>query len=362
MGDIWISTLNFPLLFPKMLGKRRILQIAALFVTTFAFAAENVPQPWTILASGLDTNLRGLSVKCEKSASCVIWASGSNGVVLHSIDDGKTWKQIAVPDARDLDFRDVEAFGANTAYLMSIGEDQKSRIYKTTDGGSNWELQYSDPRPKFFLDSLACDSLTHCFAVGDPIDGKFVVVATHDGQHWKELSHYLLPAALPQEGAFAASGTVITLCQSRILIATGGPAARILSSSDEGRTWKAVNTPIISGNASSGLFSIACNNHYLVVAGGDYKNPDGVAKVAAYSSDLGTHWQLAQTQPSGFRSAVTWLSDDNLIAVGPNGTDISRDKGMHWSHLNSTNLNAVTFAGSHVWAAGPKGTVAVLSK
>ena len=343
---------------------RRILPILVIhFVAISVLAADAAPKQWTTLTSGLDSNLRGLSVRCEKNKTCVIWASGSNGVVLRSIDNGKTWKQVTVPDARDLDFRDVEAFGANTAYLMSIGEDQKSRIYKTTDGGASWELQYSDPRPKFFLDSLACGSPTHCFAVGDPIDGKFVILSTDDGSHWKELPHNLLPAALPQEGAFAASGTVIALCRGQIRIATGGPAARVFDSKDGGRSWNVANTPVVSGNASSGIFSIACNSHNdLVVVGGDYKNPESFVKAAAYSSDSGKTWQLAQTQPSGFRSAVAWMSAKDLIAVGPNGTDLSHDKGMHWDRLNSTNLNAVTFAGSRVWAAGPKGTVVLLGR
>ncbi|HEY1464542.1 MAG TPA: YCF48-related protein [Terriglobales bacterium] len=342
---------------------RKILRITLISLAAVCvFAADIPPQPWTILNTGIDTNLRGLSVKCEKNKACVLWVSGSNGVVLRSIDDGKTWKQLAVPDARDLDFRDVEAFDANTAYLMSSGDGQKSRIYKTTDGGASWKLQYSDPRPSFFLDSLACDSPTYCVAISDPVDGKFPIIATNDGEHWTELAPDAMPAALPQEGAFAASGTVITFCQHKIFFATGGPAARIFRSSDSGHLWKVVNTPIVSGNASSGIFSVACYSHSdLVTVGGDYKNPESSTNAAAYSSDRGITWQLAQMQPGGFRSAVAWMSGKDLIAVGPNGADISHDKGMHWSRINSTNLNAIVYAGERAWAAGPKGTVVVLS-
>jgi len=114
----------------------------------------------------------------------------------------------------DLDFRDIEAFGASTAYLMSSGDGEKSRIYKTTDQGKSWTLQYTDKRAGFFLDSLACDSPTHCFALSDPVDGKFLILATTDGQHWNEPPRDKMPAALATEGAFAASGTSITLCGS----------------------------------------------------------------------------------------------------------------------------------------------------
>ena len=343
---------------------RRFSQtLVILFAAICALAADSAPQPWAVLTSGVDTNLRGLSVKCEKNKACVVWASGSNGVVLRSIDDGKSWKQLTVPDGRDLDFRDVEAFDANTAYLMSSGDGQKSRIYKTIDGGTNWKLQYSDPRPSFFLDSLACGSPIHCVGVSDPIDSKFPIIATNDGEHWAELPGDGMPAAIPQEGAFAASGTEIAFCQHKIFFITGGPAAREFHSNDSGQSWRVVNTPIISGNASSGIFSVACNSHGdFVVVGGDYKNPESSAKAAACSSDSSEIWQLAQAELGGFRSAVAWMSDKDLIAVGPTGSDTSHDKGLHWNRINTTNLNAVAFAGNRAWAAGPKGTVAVLKK
>src|SRR5689334_4236533 len=84
---------------------------------------------WSVQTSGLDTNLRGVSLRCDKKQPCVIWASGSNGVILRSTDDGKSWKQLTVAGATDLDFRDIEAFDANTAYVMSSGDGDKSRIY-----------------------------------------------------------------------------------------------------------------------------------------------------------------------------------------------------------------------------------------
>jgi len=280
-------------------------------------------------------------------------------VILRSTDDGKTWKQVTVPGASNLDFRDIEAFDANIAYVMSSGDGDKSRIYKTTDSGKSWKLQYSDRRQGFFLDSLACDSMTHCIALSDPVDGKFLVLSTGDGKHWKELSRDHMPAALPQEGAFAASGTAIALCDGKIFFGTGGPAARVFRSADDGRSWTVATTPIASGNPSSGVFSVACTSHGdLVVVGGVYKDPNRAQQVAAYSTNSGETWQLSQTQPGGYRSAVGSFSNGNLAAVGPNGTDVTHDKGVHWQQANSLNLNAVSFNNAEGWAVGPKGSIA----
>ncbi len=320
---------------------------------------------WEVQTSGLDTNLRGVSVSdaSDEKHGYVVWASGSNGVILRSTDDGGTWKQLSVAGGGDLDFRDIEAFDEDTAYVMSSGDGDKSRIYKATDGGKTWKLQYSDKRAGFFLDALACESKTHCVALSDPVEGKFLVLSTDDGEHWKELPREKMPAALPNEGAFAASGSAIALCdRGNVYFGTGGAAAaRVFHSADAGRSWAAVATPIAAGNASSGIFSLACNGSVIVAVGGNYKEPANAKRVAAYSNDAGATWRLAEEQPGGYRSAVGSFGYGDFATVGPNGTDISHYEGgevMRWSHTDYLNLNAVSFYGTNGWAVGAKGTIA----
>jgi len=332
-------------------------------VLVFLILSDSAPW-WSVQASGVDTNLRGVSVVLgagkKDRPHYIIWTSGSNGTVLRSLDDGGTWHQLSVPHASGLDFRDVEAFSADEAYLMSSGDGEQSRIYKTIDGGMSWELQYTDRRPGFFLDSMACDSKIHCVALSDPIDGKFVVLTTKDGKNWFELPQDKMPAALPKEGAFAASGTAITLCErGGIFFGTGGPAARVFRSVDGGRSWTALETPIGGGSPSRGIFSIACDGpDDLVAVGGDYKDPDNDKNVAIYSDDGGQTWRLSSSQPGGYRSAVASFSSGDFAAAGPNGTDISHDKGAHWTHTDRINLNAVAFESTEGWGVGPKGAVA----
>jgi len=333
-----------------------------IFLALLPFLVAQPSPWWTVQTSGRNTNLRGVSVKYAQNPSgrhYVIWASGSNGVVIRSVDDGNTWKQLTVEGGTDLDFRDIDAFDDKLAYLMSSGDGAKSRIYKTTNGGESWTLQYSDQRAGFFLDSLTCGSPTRCVAVSDPVEGKFLVVATDDGENWKELPRDKMPAALPQEGVFAASGTGIAFCGQDLFFGTGGPAARVFHSRDGGLSWTVTETPLPSGNASSGIFSLACNSHeYLVAVGGDYKDPNRAVRAAAYSEDSGATWHLSQNQPGGFRSAAGLFSHTSVTAVGPNGTDISEDNGRHWVHTDALNLNALSIGGDEGWGVGPNGTVA----
>ena len=346
------------------MGLRGLQSGVRIFLLLILLQLPAYAQWWSVQTSGLDTNLRGISVKYDEGSQgkqhYFVWASGSNGVILRSTNSGATWKQLNVPGGGELDFRDIEAFDAQTAYVMSSGDEDKSRIYKTTDGGKTWKLEYSDKRTGFFLDALACETRTHCYALSDPVEGKFLVLATEDGEHWKELPREKMPAALPGEGAFAASGSALALCEDgSIYFGTGVGAARIFRSGDGGQSWKVANTPIAFG-ASSGIFSVACEGRggALVAVGGDYKKPAEAKRVAVYSEDGGETWQLAETQPGGYRSAVGSCAYDDFAAVGPNGTDVSNDKGKHWMHTDYLNLNAVSFDGREGWAVGAKGTIA----
>src|SRR5215467_16165707 len=52
----------------------------------------------------------------------VVWACGRSGTFTVTTDGGETWNASVVPGAEDLEFRDVQAFSANVAYLMSVGD------------------------------------------------------------------------------------------------------------------------------------------------------------------------------------------------------------------------------------------------
>jgi photosystem II stability/assembly factor-like uncharacterized protein len=287
----------------------------------------------------------------------IVWATGSKGTVLHSSDEGKTWEAARIPGAEALDFRAVQTFDGKTVYVMSSGTGGASRIYKSTDGGANWGMQYTDKRDGFFLDALICSDDKHCLALSDPVSGKFLLISTSDGAHWSELPRDKMPDALPQEGAFAASNSSLLLYgKTELYFATGGPKARVFHSTDLGHSWTASETPILSGKPSQGIFAIVRAGDTVVVVGGDYENAEGAEKNAAYSSDEGKTWHLAEELPSGFRSCVDTF-DAGFVTVGPNGAETSRN-GVHWTHIDSPGLNAVTFISGKGWGVGPKGLAA----
>ena len=70
---------------------------------------------------------------------------------MRTTDGGAHWQGGSVEGAEQLDFRDVEAFDAKTAYLLASGEGAHSRVYKTIDAGLHWEVLLTNPDPKGFL-------------------------------------------------------------------------------------------------------------------------------------------------------------------------------------------------------------------
>ncbi|MBS1793536.1 MAG: glycosyl hydrolase [Acidobacteria bacterium] len=303
-------------------------------------------------------SLRGLAVVSEK----VIWASGTGGTVLRTVDGGKNWSVILVPEADKLDFRDIEAFDEQTAYILSIGTGDSSRIYKTTDGGKTWKLQFKNDNPKAFFDALAFWDRTHGIAMSDPVDGRYLLLETSDGETWKPLDNSKMPAAKDGEAAFAASGTCL-LAQgaNNVFLISGGADARVFRSTDRGRNWTVSDTPITKGTAGSGIFSIAMRDQSNgVIVGGNYEKPDEVNTNLAFTTDGGKTWTSGKGL-NGYRSGVAYIDKKTLLAVGASGSDLSADGGRTWKNLDKENYNAVQSKGRRaVWAVGANGLVSRL--
>jgi photosystem II stability/assembly factor-like uncharacterized protein len=328
------------------------MRAAAAFtiILIMSFACAQQPQN-----SRTDVQLRGISAVSSK----VAWASGAKGTVLRTIDGGATWETVVIVGADSLDFRDIQAFDQNTAFVLSIGAGDQSRIYKTADGGRIWQRQFTNNDPKAFYDCFAFWDSTHGIAMSDSVDGKFPLIATSDGMTWNPVVVKKTPAALPSEGAFAASGTCIaTFGKNDVWFGTGGPAARVFHSADRGRTWTVAETPIVHGAATQGVFSLAFwTAKDGVAVGGDYKELARGEKTAAFTHDGGKTWELASKPPQGYRSAVAVGSSHILMAVGTSGADVSHDGGNTWTPLFTDDLNAITLTENSGWAVGPGGKI-----
>jgi photosystem II stability/assembly factor-like uncharacterized protein len=328
---------------------------------------------WELTPTGSTAQFRGLAAVSKD----VAWVGGSGGTVLRTVDGGKNWQNVSPPGAESVQFRDVEAFDAQRAVVLSIGNGEDSRIYRTVDGGKTWAETFRNTDPNAFYDCLAFNNDVHSndnkhgLALSDPVDGKFRIAATADGgKSWQVQPTAGMPDALPGEFAFAASGTCLVAGPGRTAwFATGGgDRPRVFRTVDGGTHWTVADSPMASGEAA-GIFSLAFRGPLFGVAvGGDFLKPTEAVKAASVTYDGGRSWELvpADKAPHGYRSGsafVPW-SPATVIAVGPSGSDVSSDGGRSWKQFYDGSFDSVECAGHGIqagcWASGAKGAVARL--
>jgi hypothetical protein len=366
---------------------------------------------WQILDAHTTADLRGI----DNVGNGIAWASGSNGTVLRTEDNGKTWQHCTTPpDADKLDFRGVQAFDAKTAIVMSSGKGDLSRLYKTTDGCQTWKLVFTNPDKEGFFDSVSFLSIStapnHQLSVdhadgvllGDPVNGEFVIFQTFDGGNsWIrrvakkrskssgcQIDNF---AAMEGEAAFAASNeSLIRLHPYLFLFVTGGMKSRLayvdhfdLDFSFCHESAKYLDLPLKQGLPSTGAFAVAVSDidhlgtgrYEVMVVGGDYQNPSASEGTSALIAPKGSAHSLfpsnvkitaSTTPPHGYRSAVAYdATSKTWITVGPNGTDISIDDGRNWRALkpgpgDATDADQHWNALSLPFVVGPKGRIGVL--
>jgi photosystem II stability/assembly factor-like uncharacterized protein len=332
--------------------------LLVLFVQIAAFAQKSLPRIDT-LTSGTKTSLRGLSVVDDN----VVWVSGSNGMVGKSINGGKDWKWFQIKRFENADFRDIEAFDATTAVVMSVGEP--AYILRTADGGESWKVVYENKTKGIFLDGMEFWNSDAGIVIGDPIDGKIFIARTFDGGYsWRAIPEQYRPSAENGEALFAASGTAIrALDRDEAVFVTGGKASHVFIRDQK------IKLPVMQGKESTGAFSVAVWDHNkrnggkkMIVVGGDFSADSLSTANCFYSNNRGQSWKAASKPPRGYKSCVDYITEKEVIACGTSGVDYSTDGGETWTQISKDGYHACIRAkdGKTIYLAGSNGRVAKL--
>ena len=298
----------------------------------------------------------------------VVWVSGARGTWLRTTNGGATWHTGRVVGADSLQFRDVHAVDANTAYLLSIGNGSQSRIYKTTNAGQSWTLQFTNPDSAGFYDCMDFWDANRGIVIGDAIGREIAILTTSDGgARWTRIPPASLPQAQPNEGSFAASGTcLVTRAGGHAwIVASNADRGRVLHTSNYGRTWR-VDTLPISTRSGSGPQSIGFRDDRNGVALGGGYQATPVDILAAVTSDGGRTCTARSRPPlaSGVWGGVyvPGAARPTIVAVGPAGAVWTPNEAVSWLPIDTLNYWSVGFASPRAgWAVGTQGRITKLS-
>jgi photosystem II stability/assembly factor-like uncharacterized protein len=357
---------------------------------TFCSAQEN----WKIHQPKLTPQQSGttqLLISVSPVDSRVVWAAGTGGTYVLTTDGGEHWKAAVVPGAEADQFRDVYGVSDKVAYLMSIGNNTTDfKVYKTTDGGAHWTIQFTNEDPLAFYDCFAFWTPDRGITHSDSGNGVFPDIRTTNGKTWESIASNM-PPALSGEASFAASGTCIAAQgETNAWITTGGSTiARILATRDGGNTWNAYDTPLLSSPSAGGVSVAFRDSRHGIVGGGDLNS--NTSADTAISDDGGRTWTLTTAPP--LQGAVFCLAyvrgtqdrDDQGWRQGfgafdpfehtvvittetePNFTSgeaaFTPDEGFTWVPIpGASGYWAVAFANPHAgWFVGNNGQILKIS-
>lgn len=333
---------------------KSLTTVALLSILAPAFAQDFL---FKKVETNVNSSFRALSVVDNK----VAWIGGSNGWVGHTKNGGKSWKFSQVNGFETVGFRSVYAFNAKKAVVANAGTP--ANILITGDGGMTWKLVYQNEHKDAFFDGIDFWNEHEGIIYGDPIDGKMLLLKTNDGgESWNEVASS--PTLQKGEASFAASGTgVRCIGNAKVVVATGGTISRLWISDDQGLTWNTVSPPIVQGESTTGIYSLASNGAIINLVGGDYTKPSMAIKHNLYSLDDGTSWNTPHEAARGYRECVEFISDDTWITTGPTGTDVSYDNGKNWKALSGDEGYHVlrkARSGSLLIAAGAAGQISIV--
>ena len=311
----------------------RIIKIVlALLLVNFQLNAQT---PIKILTEKKGISLRGLSVASET----IIWASGSKGSVVKSLNGGESFEWMQVKGYENRDFRGIYAWGEKEALIIAVSAP--AVILKKFDGGLNWQKVYENKDTSMFLDAVAFKDEQVGAVIGDPINDTIFLLTTEDrGAHWNKVkSSFWKSKVETGEAFFASSNSNIGFLNDNIVFVSGGIKSRI---------WidgTAMPLMMMEGGKSTGANSINISpfSDKMIVVGGDFMKDTVTFDIARAFNKYGKTFQINTnfTMPHGYRSSVNFIDNNFVVATGTSGVDISKDAGSHWNFISNQSFHVV---------------------
>lgn len=330
------------------------------FVSSLLLACARTPPP--VYLEVQKSNTESLLIGLHALSAEVVWACGTEGTLIRTVNGGQDWQSYLYEKADSLQFRDIHGFNENEAAVLSIGEGALSQIFHfSLDSGWTQTFQMSDSSG--FLDGLDFWNDSIGLAYGDAIDSlPYLLKTVNGGKTWQRITSNL-PRAGRGEGGFAASGTLIEMGEKgKAWVGTGaGGNARILYTNNYGETWTSLPTPMTKGEAA-GITTVRFIGNVGFIAGGDLTKSEAQQDHLFFSDTRGNSWYPAgkpKTPGAIYGSGFARINDRFVtIICGPEGADVSIDMGQNWTKLTPAELwTCELLSSGEGWLMGDGGRV-----
>lgn len=276
------------------------IALIILIFSLYGFAQNN---QWEQIPANICYSLYSASVVDENT----VWIGGDFGFVVRTKDSGKSWN-VFKPFNKSI--YNIFASSINKCFVAGSGDDQ-AQIFRTIDGGRNWEKVYEVNAKDAFINFIYMFDDINGYVEGDPINGKFLLLKTTDGgSSWQNAAS--VPA---NEGQVGYNNSMFWLGQYGWF---GGNDSSIYLSKNQGMTWKRiqVNLKKIWGICFiDSLNGILCGKDTVLYA----------------SHDGGESWQAIKIPKLEYYPSAVSMTDKNTIwYLSGNKIYRSPDSGNTW--------------------------------
>ncbi|MBC5842039.1 exo-alpha-sialidase [Flavobacterium sp. F-380] len=301
-----------------------------------------------------NSSIRAIVVDANK-----IWyAANRSKFGYYDLDKNEKKESLIQGDSLNLEFRSI-AQNVKNIFFINVGNP--AFLYKIDKASLQPTIVYEENHEKVFYDSMQFWNTNEGIAMGDPTNNVLSIIITRDGGlTWNKLPADILPKVVAGEAAFAASNTNIIIKRDHTWIVSGGVKSRVFYSPDKGLSWTVYETPIVQGQAMTGIFTADFYDAKIgFIAGGDYTKLQQNFGNKAITSDGGKTWQLiAENEGFGYASCVQYVPKSDgkgLVSVGASGLFYSSDSGSTWKQLaKDTSLYTLRFIDNHTAIAAGK--------
>jgi photosystem II stability/assembly factor-like uncharacterized protein len=296
------------------------------------FWSQDRGASWTSLKRDLPNQLV-YAVVADPTNTNTIYAGTAGAGVYKSVDQGKSW----APQNAGLENRVVKALaidpndpqtlyaGAEKQFLMPGGA-----VFKTSDGGKDWQQVSSDGQRVF---SLAVDPKAAGVVYAGTEDGR-ILKTIDGGKNWTNLSSHAMTLGAKtsdvQQAIHVEPVFTIILDSSNTKTIYAGTDSGIFKSLDGGLNWLPVNNGLSDHRVRS--MTIDPKQPQTLYAGtGDETRPGSVFK----SENGGESWSETSLTQRWILSLEMDSQSGALYAGTDHGIFRSKSSGNTWSQIGS---------------------------